>query len=154
MTRTWVPLPGTALPRYEVVVVAWFSKLMRFSFVLGWWMPMAMLASAPEASQPEKVTPKFGFGALSSSTSVKSPGGVSAKDARAFAQEMHTSEEFMQGARKDDRRGVTEFACHVRNATLQAVKVSVPLGFLERQPRLSDEKYARLIDENHRRYCA
>ena len=59
---------------FLVVVVAWSSKLMRFSSVLGWWMATALVASAPVASQPAHDRLKAGFGSSSSSTSVKSEG--------------------------------------------------------------------------------
>ncbi len=89
-----------------------------------------------------------------SSTSIKFAGGVSAKDARLFAQEMRCSDEFIQGARKWENRGITEFAGFVKNSTAQAIKVTVPLGSMEKLPTISDEAYAELIEENRRRYCA
>lgn len=87
-----------------------------------------------------------------SSTSIKLAGGVSAKDARALAEEMRIDAEFLQKMRKSRER--TEFACFVRNFTPQAVQVSVPLGYLEAQPRLEDESVTRLIDSNRLLYCA
>jgi hypothetical protein len=87
-----------------------------------------------------------------SSTSIKLAGGVSAKDARALAEDMHIDPEFLQKMRKSRER--TEFACFVRNFTPQAVQVSVPLGYLERQPRLEAESVATLIDTNRSLYCA
>ena len=50
-----------------------------------------------------------------SSTSVKLAGGVSAKDARALADDFGADADFLQSMRK--RRGRTQFACHVRNQT-------------------------------------
>lgn len=87
-----------------------------------------------------------------SSTSIKLAGGVSAKDARALAEDMHIDAEFLQKMRKSRER--TEFACFVRNFTPQAVQVSVPLGYLEAQPRLEGESVETLIDTNRSLYCA
>lgn len=39
-----------------MVLVGWYSKLIRFSSVFGWWMPTALGVTTPVASQPEKVT--------------------------------------------------------------------------------------------------
>ena len=89
--------------------------------------------------------------ALSANTSMKCAGGVSAKDARVLAEELHTTVEFIDGMR---RRGpTTEFAVWVKNETPHAIRLSVPLGFLERQHTLDDEDFDLLLDENRRRYC-
>lgn len=60
-----------------------------------------------------------------SSTSIKLAGGISAKDARALADEMRVDPEFLQTVHK--RRGLTEFACFVRNQTPRAISISIPL---------------------------
>ncbi len=87
-----------------------------------------------------------------SSTSIKLAGGVSAKDARAFAAEMHCEPEFVQDARK--HRAHTEFACMIKNVTGSAVKVAVPFGVLEAEPRMADADYERLLELNRARYGA
>lgn len=89
--------------------------------------------------------------ALFSNTSFKCAGGVSAKDARAFADELRTSPEFIEGMRR--RAGRTEFAAWVKHWTPHAVRLSVPLGYLERQPVLSEEAYDQLLASNRDRYC-
>lgn len=89
--------------------------------------------------------------ALLTNTSTKCVGGVSAKDARLLADELHTSTEFIDAMRKKDRK--TEFALWVKHVTPQAVRLTVPLGFLERQHTLADEDYAALITANRNRYC-
>lgn len=86
------------------------------------------------------------------STSIKLAGGVSAKDARALAEDMRVDPEFLQKMRKSRER--TQFACFVRNFTPQAVQVSVPLGFLEAQERLDSDDVAALIESNRLAYCA
>ena len=62
--------------------------------------------------------------AILTNTSIKCAGGVSAKDARALAEELHTTPEFIDGMRK--RGPKTEFAVHVRNHTPHAVPADRP----------------------------
>ncbi len=83
-------------------------------------------------------------------TSIKCAGGVSAKDARAIADELHTTPEFIDGMRRKGPK--TEFAVWVKNVTPHAVRLSVPLGFLERQYTLDEEGYDLLIERNRERY--
>ncbi len=86
-----------------------------------------------------------------SDTSIKCAGGASARDARALADELHTTPEFIDGMR---RRGpATEFAVWVKNVTPHAVRLSVPLGFLERQYTLNEEDYEVLLERNREQYC-
>ena len=84
------------------------------------------------------------------STSVKIAGGVSFKDAGVFAKEMNCSPEFIQSARK--RKDQTEFACWVRNLTDRALKISVPLGAIEKLPVMEESDYQKLIDKNRSLY--
>ena len=88
---------------------------------------------------------------IHSNTSLKCAGGVSAKDARSLADELHTSSDFIEGMRRQGGR--TEFAIWLKNMTEHAIRLSVPLGFLERQPILSEEDYANLQAANRDRYC-
>lgn len=89
--------------------------------------------------------------AFLANTSLKCAGGVSARDARALAAELHTFPEFIESMRRRGDR--TEFAVWLKNRTPEALRLSVPLGFLERQPTLSDEEYDALITANRQRYC-
>jgi len=84
------------------------------------------------------------------STTIKFAGGLSAKDAHALDSEFRTSAEYLLGQAK--HRMHTEFACFVKSYTPKALSVSVPLGFLESQPRISARAYSSLIDENRARY--
>jgi hypothetical protein len=88
---------------------------------------------------------------LLSNTSVKCAGGVSAKDARALAEELHTTPEFVGGMKR--RNGASEFALWVKNETPSAIRLTVPLGFLERQHALDEEDYELLLEENRAKYC-
>ena len=89
--------------------------------------------------------------AFLSNTSLKCVGGVSAKDARSLASELHTTPEFIERMRR--RGGRTEFAVWLKHRTKEALCLSVKLGFLERQPTLTDEAYDELIQGNRARYC-
>jgi len=89
--------------------------------------------------------------AFLSNTSFKCVGGVSNKDARALASELHATTDFIEGMRR--RRECTEFAVWLKHRTPEALRLSVPLGFLERQPTLTEEEYDLLIEVNRTRYC-
>ena len=86
-----------------------------------------------------------------SSTSIKYAGGVSSRDASTFATEMRSGREFLESMRKHDR--TTTFACHVRNITPQALAVSVPLGRVEREGRMSEAAWRKVLADNRARYC-
>lgn len=88
---------------------------------------------------------------IMASTSIKIAGGVSAGDAKSFAQEMRCDADFIQGVRKYDTR--TEFACWVKHVTPQAIRITVPLGSVEKLPVISDADYQALITKNRSRYC-
>lgn len=88
---------------------------------------------------------------LLADTSMKCAGGVSARDARALADELHTTPDFIESMRR--RGGRTEFAVWLKNLTPHAIPMSVPLGFVEAQPIMAEEAFAELIEANRRRYC-
>ena len=67
-----------------------------------------------------------------------------------LADELHTTPEFIDGMRRKGPK--TEFAVWVKNVTPHAVRLSVPLGFLERQYTLDEEGYDLLIERNRERY--
>lgn len=89
--------------------------------------------------------------AFLSNTSFKCAGGVSAKDARALASELHTVPEFIEGMRRRSDR--SEFAVWLKHRTPSALRMDVPLGFVERQATLTEEAYDKLIERNRARYC-
>ena len=84
---------------------------------------------------------------LAANTSIKMAGGVSTGDARALASDMRTTPDFILSQQR------LHFACHIRNITQNAISIPVPVGELERQPRLTDEAYERLRDLNRSRVC-
>jgi hypothetical protein len=56
----------------------------------------------------------------------------------------------LQSMRK--HRDRTEFACFVRNHTPQPIRLTVPLGEMERRPKLTAVQHAALIERNRQRY--
>jgi hypothetical protein len=89
--------------------------------------------------------------AFLSNTSFKCAGGVSAKDARALAPELRTTADFIEGMRRRGDR--SEFAVWLKHRTASALQLSVPLGFLERQPTMPEEFLDVLLERNRKRYC-
>lgn len=88
---------------------------------------------------------------LSANTSMKCAGGVSAKDARSLAEDLHASSEFIEGMRRQQTH--TEFAVWLRRSTASAVRLAVPLGFLESSPRLPSKSHDLLAALNRTRIC-
>ena len=68
-------------------------------------------------------------------TSIKFAGGVSAKDAKTLAQDMRCDAEFLQAMKKGHSH--SEFGCFIKNETSQALKVTVPFGYVNDLPQLS-----------------
>lgn len=89
--------------------------------------------------------------ALHANTSLKFAGGVSARDARALADELHTTSDFIESMRR--RHDRSEFAAWLKNLTPSAVRLTSPLGHVERQPTASAEAFERLLAENRARHC-
>jgi hypothetical protein len=89
---------------------------------------------------------------VAASTSIKVVGGLSAKDAGIFSKDMRCEPEFLQSMRKHPDR--TEFACFVRNHTPQPIRLTVPLGEMERRQKLNLAQYAAIIELNRQRYSA
>ena len=89
---------------------------------------------------------------IMASTSIKFAGGVSARDAAAFAKEMRCDPEFVQSTRKHAK--TTEFACWIKNTTPRAIRIEVPLGVVGEMPRLDEAAYDQLIAANRARYAA
>lgn len=83
---------------------------------------------------------------------VKMIGAVSDHDAREMAADLGVSPGFLLGLRREEKSAT--FALHVRNVTRSAVPLSVPLGFLERQPRMSDAEWNLVCEQSRQRYGA
>jgi hypothetical protein len=98
----------------------------------------------------DQLTPRL-RSVLNANTSFKCVGGVSAKDARALADDLHTDAGFIESVKRRGDR--TEFAAWLKHHTPRAIRLSVPLGFLERQATLTEEAFDELQDFNRARYC-
>lgn len=85
------------------------------------------------------------------STSIKLVGGLSAKDTAAFAREMGCEETFISERRKHQKH--TEFACVIRNHTREPRALAVPLGLMEREPRMSEKEREAMLSANRLRIC-
>lgn len=90
-------------------------------------------------------------GVLLANTSIKFAGGVNAKDAQILSREMRTTAECILETKK--RRTFTEFVCFAKNVTPRAMKLSVPLGVMESEPKQSDREFEALMVLNRERYC-
>jgi hypothetical protein len=79
---------------------------------------------------------------LAANTSIKFAGGASMSDARALAPDMRTTSDFILSQPR------LHFAAHIRNITPNAVSIPVPVGVLEKQPKLSAAAYEKLLEKN------
>lgn len=82
-------------------------------------------------------------GSVMTNPAIRFAGGLSHRDASALAPDMRTSSEFLLGSNK--RRHDTQFATFVRHTTPSAIRLAVPLGAVEQEPRMSDAAYAQLL---------
>ena len=84
------------------------------------------------------------------STTIKFAGGLSAKDASTLDSEFRTDTDFLLGMKKEKHH--TEFACYVKNYTNKALAVSIPLGFVEDNPKITAFQYEELLERNRELY--
>jgi len=85
--------------------------------------------------------------AFDANTSIKLAGGVSAKDARTFSNQMNCAPELVQ----DQPKGT--FATAIRGLTKQAVPMSFPFFVLEDLPRASKEDIVAIRQQSRERYA-
>lgn len=79
-------------------------------------------------------------------------GSLNDADARLLAPEMRTTAEFLKDVRKTNT--YAEWACHVRNLTPSATKITVPFLAVERQPRMSEQAYQAFLERNRQKVSA
>lgn len=91
--------------------------------------------------------------AIASSTSVKFAGGLGFMDRRWLGREMETTPEFIGSLKKDggERPRFTKFAAFVRNYTPRAISLTVPIGLLERQPKMDQATHEAMLRANLKR---
>lgn len=90
--------------------------------------------------------------AMYNNTAIKMAGPITYAEAVTFAREARTTPEFIRSMTNTDRE-YTEFAAYVRNVTPQAIKLTIPYGTLENEPRMSDAAYAALRERNRARFA-
>jgi hypothetical protein len=90
---------------------------------------------------------------VATNTAIKLAGGLSEEDARALAANMGTTPEFLQSMRKYESEKRTEFASFVKDSTPHAIRLSVPLGMMEEQPKIHPQVLTALIRRNWELYC-
>lgn len=89
---------------------------------------------------------------VAASSAIKLVGGLSRKDATAYAGELRTTPEHLLSAKKVDRVA-SEFIAYVRNHSGAALTLSVPFGQLERLPESDQVDWEALLEENRARYA-
>jgi hypothetical protein len=88
--------------------------------------------------------------AISGQTSVKYLGGLSYDDARKMANEVRCETEFLQNLKTDisDPPQWSEFAVYADNFTSHPMKLRLPFYTLERQPMMTEQEHASLLERN------
>jgi hypothetical protein len=71
-------------------------------------------------------------------------------ETRKLAQSIRVDEDFLHDLAIKDR-GYAEWACKIENQ--KTVKTTVNFGYLERQPKVTEQEYQKLREENRRKYC-
>ena len=89
--------------------------------------------------------------AVKTNTAIKMVGGLSSDDARDFALEMNCEREFIQSMQKAER--FTQFALMVKNHPASPLRLKVPLGLLEDQPKINPYVWKEMIERNRKLYC-
>jgi len=85
--------------------------------------------------------------AFSANTSIKFAGGVSAKDARTLAPQMHCDASFIE------TRPNLGYAAHVRGETKSALPLSFPYGLMEGLPKMGAAQRDELQNLMRQRYA-
>jgi hypothetical protein len=80
-------------------------------------------------------------------------GGVSYSVASQLARDMKTTPDFIQAmcARPPE---YVELAAYVRNVTPTAIKLTIPIGLMEKEPTITEIEWKRLRERNRERYGA
>jgi Type IV secretion-system coupling protein DNA-binding domain len=89
--------------------------------------------------------------AVNTNTAIKMVGGLSNDDARDFAREMNCERELIQSMQKVE--GMTQFACSVKNHPASPIRLKVPLGLLEQQPKINPYVWKALVERSRELYC-
>jgi len=87
--------------------------------------------------------------AVSTNTSIKYAAAVEGADINYVARDLRCDPDFITSQRRTQTHA--NFACYVRNFTERAVSISVPLGNIEREPRMSEAALELLLQRNSER---
>jgi hypothetical protein len=71
-------------------------------------------------------------------------------ETRKLSQALRVEEDFLHDLHVDDGSH-SEWACQIENR--KTVKATVNFGYLESRPKISEQEYQRLREENRRKYC-
>ncbi len=123
----------------------YFSEKLRQMLIKAREFNLGVVFAFQDLEQIED--PRLRSSALGS-TSTKFVGGLNARDRRALAQEMNTTEEYLRTPRKRQDKRMTEFATYVRGVTEKPVMLSYTLGRLDDEPKMSDQDYVDVLDWN------
>ena len=90
---------------------------------------------------------------LANNTTVKYVGGGSPEHASFFSQIFRVSPDFIMEQTKDPKEPpeFTRFAYHIKDKMAAAQSMTLPLGLLDKEPRMSDEDYEQLRVSNRLR---
>jgi hypothetical protein len=86
-------------------------------------------------------------------TAIKLAGGLSERDAGALSGNMGCTPEFLLSMKKYESERISQFACFVKNYTHSAIRLTIPLGLMEKQPEISQKARTTLIERSRERYC-
>ena len=92
-----------------------------------------------------------GRSSILANTSIKAAGGMNAKDAKTLASEMRVSSDYLLSMQKGGWS--SDFAFWMKHELPKAIKVTVPFGFLEDRPRMDQQSFQHLLENNRARYC-
>ena len=84
--------------------------------------------------------------AFAANTSIKMAGGVSSKDARQLAPQMHADPETIERQKKGS------FSSYLRGVTPNAIPLQFPFGVMERMPRMLPSDRDQLQQRMRKRY--
>ena len=85
--------------------------------------------------------------AIAANTAIKFTGGVSAKDARALANDLRTDANFIECQSK------LSFAAFIKGETERAISLEIEAGQLERRPRMTEDQRSELRDRMRKQYA-
>jgi hypothetical protein len=90
---------------------------------------------------------------ITTNTTIKFGAKQGAKNNAGLAKELKCKPEELDNAKKHQDKGYTEFMCFIDGITPQAVKNTIPLGYVNRKEKMSEASYTILRELNRQKYC-